>query len=113
MLKRVFWFMIELPVPLAAMRRTLSVPVARPAQLMDRRGSRHTNARGAGPFRAAGRRSATVCPPFAKTGCSGLLLAQHDQGIGAVGHLPPLRIVVGLELPGFAALRHQEHLAVI
>src|SRR5205814_2308148 len=26
---------------------------------------------------------------------------------------PPLRIVVGLELPGFAALRHQQHLAVL
>src|SRR5207248_662049 len=42
-----------------------------------------------------------------------LLAAQHDQRIGAIGHLPPLRIVVGLELPGFAALRHQQHMAVL
>ena len=31
------------------------------------------------------------------------LLPQHDQGIGAIGHPPPLRVVVGLELPGLAA----------
>ena len=41
------------------------------------------------------------------------LLPQHDQRIGAVGHAPPLRVVVGLEVPGFAARRHQQDLAAL
>jgi hypothetical protein len=36
----------------------------------------------------------------------------HDQGIGAIRHAPPLRIVVGLELPDIALGRRQ-HLSVI
>ena len=35
------------------------------------------------------------------------------RGSAAVGHPPPLRIVVGLELPGLALGRHQQHLAAI
>jgi hypothetical protein len=30
------------------------------------------------------------------------LLPQHDQGIGGIGDAPPLRVVIGLELPGLA-----------
>src|SRR3979490_363179 len=41
------------------------------------------------------------------------LLAQHDQGIGAVGHPAPLRVVVGLELPDVALGRQQQHLAMV
>src|SRR5258707_1142325 len=39
------------------------------------------------------------------------LLAQHDQGIGGIRDAPPLRIVIGLELPDLAGLRHQDDLA--
>src|SRR6185437_4173476 len=42
-----------------------------------------------------------------------LLLPQHDQGIGGIRHEPPLRIVVGLEPPGFAAIGHQHDLAAL
>ena len=58
-------------------------------------------------------------PSVAEPSCSQasavreLLPPDHDQGIGAVGHAAPLRVVVGLELPGLAVGRHQQHLAVI
>src|SRR5215510_8215579 len=42
-----------------------------------------------------------------------LLPAQHDQAIGAVRHAAPLRVVVGLELPCFAGLGHQDDLATL
>src|SRR5579871_270396 len=41
------------------------------------------------------------------------LLPQQDQGVGAVGHQPPLRIVVGFEMPDLAAVGHQEDLPVL
>jgi len=41
------------------------------------------------------------------------LLPQHDQRIGAVGHPPPLRVVVGFEAPGLTVLRHQQQLAAL
>src|SRR3954468_12346923 len=41
------------------------------------------------------------------------LLAQHDQGIGGIGDAPPLRVVVGLELPGLTGLRQQDDLAAL
>src|SRR6266478_8622828 len=41
------------------------------------------------------------------------LLPQHDQRIGAVGHQSPLRVVVGLEPPGLALVRHQHDLAAL
>jgi hypothetical protein len=47
-------------------------------------------------------------PELSRSGSPGELLPQHDQGIGGVGHQPPLRIVVGLETPDLAARRHQQ-----
>src|SRR4029077_140340 len=41
------------------------------------------------------------------------LLPQHDQGIGTVGHQPPLRIVVDLEMTGLAIGRHAKQFATL
>src|ERR1700722_5016854 len=41
------------------------------------------------------------------------LLPQHDQRIGGVRHPPPLRVVVGLEMPDLAIGRQQQQFTAL